>query len=174
MRHLASRAAHRAAGPKEPAAAHVVLGLGNLLNRDEGLGVHALQALEAELGESAAVSFVDGGVLGLDLLPLVERCSHLLLLDAVDAGAAAGSIVELTAEDLPRLSGAKLSLHQTTFQDVLALAAVRGRLPQEVHLVGVQPADLSLGVGLSAAVAAALPSALQRATAVLRRWGLLG
>ena len=167
----ATRAEQAAAGSKVPAAAHVVLGLGNLLNRDEGLGVHALQALEAE---SAAVSFVDGGVLGLDLLPLVERCSHLLLLDAVDAGAAAGSIVELTAEDLPRLSGAKLSLHQTTFQDVLALAAVRGRLPQEVHLVGVQPADLSLGVGLSAAVAAALPSALQRATAVLRRWGLLG
>ena len=70
----------------------IVLGLGNLLNRDEGLGVQALKILDAQLGEIPGLELVDGGVLGLNLLMWVEECSHLLILDAVNAGKPAGSV----------------------------------------------------------------------------------
>ena len=151
----------------------MVLGLGNILNRDEGVGVHALRALEAQFGRQADVEFVDGGVLGLNLLPFVEECSHLLILDAVDAGQAPGALVELGRDEIPLYSGVKLSQHQITFQEVLALAKIRDGLPLYLHLVGVQPADLSIGLELSPTVAAALPQAVEHASAILRGWGLL-
>jgi len=68
------------------AARKVVLGLGNLLNCDEGLGVQAVKRLDAQLGAQTDFELLDGGVLGLNLLMVVEECSHLLILDAVDAG----------------------------------------------------------------------------------------
>jgi hydrogenase maturation protease len=151
----------------------MVLGLGNILNRDEGVGVHALRALEAQLGRPAGVEFVDGGVLGLNLLPLVEECSHLLILDAADAGQAPGTLVELERDEIPLYSGVKLSQHQVTFQEVLALAKIRDGLPPHLHLIGVQPSDLSIGLDLSPTVAATIPHLLERASAVLRGWGLL-
>jgi hydrogenase maturation protease len=151
----------------------MVLGLGNILNRDEGVGVHALRALEAQLGRQASVELVDGGVLGLNLLPLVEECSHLLILDAVDAGQAPGRLVELERDEIPLYSGVKLSQHQVTFQEVLALAKIRDGLPPHLRLVGVQPADLSIGLELSPTVAAALPQVVERAGAILRGWELL-
>jgi hydrogenase maturation protease len=148
----------------------VVLGLGNLLNRDEGLGVHALRALERRLDDELGVELVDGGVLGLNLLPLVETCSHLLILDAVDAGRQPGAVVELTRDQIPLLTGVKLSEHQVTFQEVLGLASVRDRLPGTLHLIGAQPADLDIGLELSPAVAAAIPLIVERAVEVLSGW----
>jgi hydrogenase maturation protease len=151
----------------------MVLGLGNILNRDEGVGVHALRALEAQFGRQAGVEFVDGGVLGLNLLPLVEECSHLLILDAADARQAPGTLVELERNEIPLYSGVKLSQHQVTFQEVLALAKIRDGLPPYLHLIGVQPADLSIGLDLSPTVAATIPHVVERVGAILRGWGLL-
>ncbi|MCS6844534.1 MAG: HyaD/HybD family hydrogenase maturation endopeptidase [Caldilineales bacterium] len=154
----------------------LVLGIGNTLQRDEGVGVHALAALQAALSPAeaaGAVTFLDGGTLGLALLPVVEDATHLLILDAVDAHLPPGAVVELADDEIPLYSGVKLSQHQVTFQEVLALAGLRGRLPARLHLIGVQPADLSLGVDLSPTVAAVLPAVVQRAIAVLQRWGVL-
>ncbi len=154
----------------------VVLGLGNLLQKDEGFGVRAVQALEAGMEAELhrhAVELVDGGTLGLDLLPLVEDCSHLLVLDAVEAQASPGTLVELGQEAIPRFGGIKLSQHQVTFQEVLALADLRGHLPEQVYLIGIQPADLGSGLELSPVVEKMLPQAVQRAVEVLREWGLM-
>jgi hydrogenase maturation protease len=153
----------------------VVLGLGNLLEQDEGFGVRVVQALEMELGRElrqAGVELVDGGTLGLNLLPLVEDCSHLLVLDAVEAGAVPGTLVELAKEQIPLFSGIKLSQHQVTFQEVLALAGLRGNLPAQVYLIGVQPAVIASGLDLSDPVEAQLPAAIERAVEVLREWGI--
>ena len=150
----------------------VVLGLGNTLNRDEGLGVHVLKALERQLGATSQFEFVDGGVLGLNLLPFVEECSHLLLLDAVNAGQAPGAVVELKREQIPLYAGVKMSEHQITFQEVLALANMRGRLPQHLHLIGAQPIDLSIGVEPSPGILAVFPEIVARAESVLREWGM--
>jgi hydrogenase maturation protease len=150
----------------------VVLGLGNLLNRDEGLGVQALKLLDAQLGQQTQFELLDGGVLGLNLLMIVEECSHLLILDAVNVGRPAGTVVELRKEEIPLYSGVKLSQHQVTFQEVLGLANIRGYLPEHLHLIGIQPEDLSIGLELSPTVARALPQAVQKARLVLERWGL--
>jgi hydrogenase maturation protease len=152
----------------------VVLGLGNILNTDEGAGVEALSHLQAALGPSPAVELLDGGTLGLDLLPIVEDCSHLLILDAVNAGQSPGVVVELERDEIPLYSGVKLSEHQVSFQEVLGLAALRGLLPAKLHLIGVQPQTLAPGVGISPTVHAALPAMTLRALAVLSRWGLHG
>jgi hydrogenase maturation protease len=151
----------------------IVLGLGNTLQTDEGLGVYALEALAAQLGDVDGVEFIDGGVLGLNLLPLVESASHLLILDAANAGKAPGTVIELTRGQIPLYSGVKLSQHQLTFQEVLALASIRGLLPPNLHLVGAQPADLTVGLGMSETIEAALPEIVARATAVLQTWQLL-
>jgi len=142
------------------------------LNRDEGLGVHALKALEERLGSQADVELVDGGVLGLNLLPIVEECSHLLVLDAVDAGQPPGTLIELAGDEIPLRANLKMSEHQVSFQEVLGLAQMRGKLPPHLHLLGVQPADLSIGLDLSPVVKAAISRVVDRAVAILQEWGL--
>jgi hydrogenase maturation protease len=153
----------------------IVLGIGNTLNRDEGVGVHAVRALEAQRPRSPvagqpSVEYLDGGALGLNLLPIVEEASHLLILDAVDAHQPPGAVIELAGDEIPLFSGIKLSQHQITFQEVLGLAAVRGKLPAHLRLIGVQPADLEIGLDLSPTIAAALPEVVARACAVLAEW----
>jgi hydrogenase maturation protease len=151
----------------------VVLGLGNLLNRDEGMGVQALKVLDARLGSQSEVELLDGGVQGLNLLMIVEECSHLLILDAVNAGKPAGTVIELAKEQIPLYSGIKLSQHQITFQEVLGLANMRGKLPEFIHLVGIQPDDLSIGLELSPTIAHSLPEMVERARSRLLEWHLI-
>jgi hydrogenase maturation protease len=148
----------------------VVMGLGNTLNRDEGLGVQALKLLDAQLGAQADFELLDGGVLGLNLLMIVEECSHLLILDAVNVGKPAGTVVELNKEQIPLYAGVKLSQHQITFQEVLGLANIRGFLPEHLHLVGIQPEDISIGLELSPIIENALPEVVIRARKVLENW----
>jgi len=152
----------------------IVLGLGNTLNKDEGLGVHALEALKERLEARAPeVEFLDGGVLGLNLLPWVEDSSHLLVLDAINASKEPGTLIEMERDEIPLYTGIKLSDHQITFQEVLGLASFRKMLPANLHLVGLQPADISIGVGMSDTIQAMIPQVLDRAEAVLAAWSLL-
>jgi hydrogenase maturation protease len=154
----------------------LVLGIGNVLNTDEGVGVHAVRKLRQEFAELeaavAGVELQDGGTLGLSLLPLVEEATHLLLLDAVDVGEPPGTLVELEKEQIPYQGSMKLSQHQVTFQEVLGLALIRQKLPEHLHLIGIQPASLAIGVDLSPEVQAVLPQMLKRATRVLSAWGV--
>jgi len=149
----------------------VVLGLGNLLYGDEGFGVHALHQLQAQYPPNAPIGWIDGGVAGLDLLPLVESCTCLLVLDAVDAGLAPGSLCELHGEQLLRSTGLHLSEHQVSFQDVLGLAYIRGNLPSQLRLLGAQPARLATCAELSPALQAALEQLVPRAEAIIEDFG---
>jgi len=151
-------------------ARKVVLGLGNILNRDEGLGVRALELLNTQPGLPSGFELLDGGVLGLNLLMVVEECSHLLILDSVDAGMPPGALVELRKEEIPLFSGVKLSQHQVTFQEVLGLAAIRGHLPENLYLIGIQPLDISIGLDMSAEVRNNLPFVAARAATVMQQW----
>jgi hydrogenase maturation protease len=151
----------------------VVLGVGNILNRDEGLGVRALERLEQRYGALPGVEYIDGGVLGLSLLPLVEACDYLLILDAVDMGGDPGRVVDMGGDEIRLFSNVRMSEHQITFQEVLGLAFVRGRLPSNLHLLGLQPADLSIGLEMSAPIAARLDNIAAKAVEVLDGWGLV-
>ncbi len=151
----------------------VILGLGNILNKDEGIGVHALWQMQ-QSGKQwpPDVELVDGGTLGLRLLPYVESATHLIILDAVDAGKEPGELIELRGEEIPLYTGIKLSLHQSTFQEVLGLALARGNLPEHLYLLGIQPIDLSIGAEPSMEGWAAIPRLIRRAEAILREWGI--
>lgn len=156
----------------------IILGLGNTLNKDEGLGVYAMKTLELYFQLSTGlispeVEFLDGGVLGLNLLPWVEESSHLLVLDAVNAHKEPGTLIELKRDEIPLYTGIKLSDHQVTFQEVLALAQFRGNLPQKLHLIGIQPADISTGVDLSPLVAKTIPQVVEHAITILKEWNLI-
>ncbi len=159
--------------PGKPSASILVLGIGNILNTDEGVGVHAVRALQDKYPAPDAFTLSDGGTLGLNLLPLVDDATHLLILDAVDARREPGASIELEGADIPLFGGAKLSEHQITFQEVLGLAMLRGTLPGHLRLVGMQPADLSIGVGLSEVGQKTLPQMVSAAEAILRAWGVL-
>ncbi len=149
----------------------IVLGLGNLLNSDEGVGVHAVRVMQEQWATRYPdVDFVDGGTLGLNLLPIVERATHLLLLDCVNAGKPPATLVELDRAELRLFTTVKLSIHQITFQEVLAYAAIRDKLPEYLHLVGIQPVDLEISTELSPEVSAKMPQLLERADAVLQNW----
>jgi len=150
-----------------------ILGLGNLLYQDEGFGIHALRALMESPAAPEDVEFVDGGVLGMNLLPLVEESSHLLVLDAIDAGQPAGTVLELRGDQIVLGTATKLSEHQVGFQDVLGLARFRGYFPPSLHLIGVQPQYVNSGIGLSQAVASALPEVVTRAFATLKTWRIV-
>ncbi len=148
----------------------VVLGLGNMLYSDEGLGVHAMLNLQVKLSNRLGLEWLDGGVMGLDLLPLVEECSHLLVLDAVDAGLEPGSLVEIDRDEIPYYRGIRLSEHQVGFQEVMALARARESLPEHLILLGIQPDSFNLDLDLSPLARSSLPNLLKRATEVLNTW----
>lgn len=166
---------HPVAGPSlDPACDTLVLGIGNLLWADEGFGIRALETLHRQWRFRPSVRLMDGGTQGLYLLPYVESCRRLLVLDAVDYGLAPGTLKIARDSEVPAFLGAKkMSLHQTGFQEVLAVAALRGWRPDALVLVGMQPQMLDdYGGSLTATVKAALPGAVEAAVALLDDWGV--
>ena len=152
----------------------VVLGLGNLLWADEGFGVRCAEALYAGHRLPANVEVIDGGTQGLLLLPYVEAADRLLILDAIDFGLPPATLRVFHDDAVPAyLTAKKMSLHQTGFSEVLALAELKGALPAHITLIGVQPAELEdYGGSLSPAVRARLPEALAIAVQTLAEWGV--
>jgi hydrogenase maturation protease len=155
----------------------VVLGIGNLLLGDDGLGPIVVRELvrdgplDAVAGTPAGLppgtDLVDGGTTGLALLPTVAGARALVVVDAVDIGGhPPGTVHVLTG---PRIGDAyrpRLTAHQVGAGDLIGTARLSGTLPERVALVGVQPESLGLGVGLGPAVTAALPQAV----ATVRSW----
>lgn len=150
----------------------VVLGLGNVLMTDDGAGIAALFELDRRYEVPDEVERLDGGVLGLQLLGRVEDAVRLIVLDAVSTGREPGTIVRLGLGDIRAVFAKKLSMHQVGFNEVLAAAAIRGRQPPEMVVLGVEPAAIEGGLGLSAAVAAAVPALVAAAVAQLADWGV--
>ena len=153
----------------------LVLGLGNLLWADEGFGVRAVEALHAAFRFPEAVTLVDGGTLGLNLLGFVVSSRRMLVIDAIDLGLAPGTLRVLRDAEVPAWTRTRLSAHQNGFNDVLALAQLHGRAPDSTVLVGVQPAQIGdFGGSLTDAVKARLPEAVRLAEHELARWGFPG
>ncbi|MCX7892461.1 MAG: HyaD/HybD family hydrogenase maturation endopeptidase [Burkholderiales bacterium] len=152
-----------------------VLGIGNILWADEGFGVRAVEALHAAYAFPEGVELVDGGTLGLNLSTYVESTRRLLVLDAIDFALAPGTVKVLRDAEVPAWTKAKLSPHQTGFNDILAMAALRGCAPESVTVIGVQPVDLmSFGAALTAPVRSRLPEAVGLAAREIAAWGFPG
>lgn len=150
----------------------LVLGIGNVLWADEGFGVRCVETLHQRYAFSPNVQLVDGGTQGLYLLEHVCSASHVLVLDCIDFGLEPGTLRVFRGDEVPVWSDTKMSLHQATFQELLALARLRDRFPQRITLIGVQPAVMDdLGGSLSPCVRARLDEAVALALAELAAWG---
>ncbi len=149
----------------------LVLGLGNRLLSDDAAGPLAIDRLGERHPDRADAVFVDGGTVGLSLLPGIESAAGLIAIDASMLGAPAGAVhvFEGTAMDR-QVGGNKKTAHEVALADLLAAAALAGTLPQRRALVAVQPLTTALGMAPSAAVAAALPRVCQAVEDVLHRW----
>lgn len=151
----------------------LVLGIGNVLWADEGFGVRAVEALHAACTLPATVQLLDGGTQGLNLLEPVVSSEAVLVFDAIDLGLAPGTLRVLRDRDVPAWAATKMSLHQQSFQELLAIADLQGRFPPKLTLIGVQPERLAdFGGSLSASVRQQLPLAVEAAALELTRWGL--
>jgi hydrogenase maturation protease len=149
----------------------LVIGLGNPLMGDDGIGLAALEQLNGSRQLPGGVELVDGGTWGMNLLPLIESADTVILLDAIRLGRPAGTVIELEGDAVPRRLAHKLSPHQIDLGEVLALAALRGTLPPRLYAIGLEPAVVEMRTSLSPVVAAALPLLLAR---VVDRLELLG
>jgi hydrogenase maturation protease len=135
----------------------LVLGLGNVLLGDDGAGPAAIARLRDGYEAPAGTSVLDGGTLGLALLPYLEDARRVILVDAVAADEPPGTLVRLEGAEVGPAIATRLSPHQVGVADLLDGARWRGREPGQLILLGVVPASIDLGVGLSTPVRRSLP-----------------
>src|SRR5262245_36614170 len=150
----------------------LVLGIGNVLLGDEGAGVHAMRRLERECEGVHGVDFVDGGTLGLTLAGLLDSSAALIVFDAAEMKAAPGTVAVFEGEAMDAFLGSarKRSVHEVGLLDLMALAALDGRLPRRRALIGIQPQAIDWSAEPSEVVARALPAACGHARALIERW----
>lgn len=150
----------------------LVLGIGNLVMSDDGIGVRVVQSLAERYRFPEQVTVLDGGTLGLDLLPQVGEARRLVIVDAVDTGEAPGTLVRLTGEEIPLALETKLSPHQMGLKDLLTVASLLGQAPQETVLLGVQPQSVEMALELTPPVQAQLAPLVVRVLDELAAWGV--
>jgi hydrogenase maturation protease len=139
---------------------------------DDGIGVRVIQLLTERYRFPAGVTLLDGGTLGLDLLPQLEGVERLLVIDAVDAGGAPGSLARLAGDDVPVVLETKVSPHQMGLKDLLAVATLQGFDPREMVLWGVQPELIEMGMELSPVVSAQIEPLMENVLRELDGWGV--
>lgn len=150
----------------------LVVGLGNPLMTDDGIGLAALERLREAWDPPAGVELVDGGTWGVFLLPEIERAGAVVFLDAIRSGAAPGTVVELSREEIPgALSVTGLSVHQLGLADLVALATLRNTLPERTVAIGIEPDVVEMGTSLSRAAEASIGTVVDRTLARLAAWG---
>jgi hydrogenase maturation protease len=151
----------------------LVLGIGNILLKDEGVGVHVIKnmAQSAERGDPAlqGIDIVDGGTFGPNLIDVIAHRRKVVIVDAVQAEGEPGTVLRFGPEDLAARTEAGVSLHQVGLPETLIMAERLGCAPRDVTIFGVIPQDISPGLELTEAVEAAVPKVVELIKAELRR-----
>ncbi|OFC71556.1 HyaD/HybD family hydrogenase maturation endopeptidase [Alteromonas confluentis] len=152
----------------------LILGIGNVLWADEGFGVRCIEALNQDYVFEGDVKLMDGGTQGIYLVQHVQEADVLVVFDAIDYGLAPGTLKVVYNDDVPKFMGAKkMSLHQTGFQEVLAMAEFTGNYPSALLLVGCQPEELEdFGGSLRDVVKAQIEPAIDTALNYLTDFGI--
>lgn len=149
----------------------MILGVGNLLFTDEGVGIHVVQALGEEYSFSSNVSIEDGGVLGINLLGIISQADDLIVVDAIRNGGSPGTLYRLEGDAIPRRILAKNSLHQVDLLEALTLCQALDKVPETV-IIGVEPQDIeTLGLQLTPPVRARLADLKEMTLRELDRLG---
>ncbi len=137
----------------------LVVGVGNLIQRDDGFGVHAVRALAGQVLPDN-VDLFDGGSLGPEMLPWLEGRRKIVFIDAVNAGMAPGTLFRFEPQDLQYHMEEKTSIHQIGLIDTLSMAELMGDIPDEVVIIGVQPKVIDWGEDLSPELENVVPKAI--------------
>lgn len=160
------------ANARDSAAASIVmLGIGNVLLGDDGVGIRLVERLRSDAA-FAAVDFVDGGTLGFNLLGLIETTEFLLVADAANLDEVPGTVRLYQNEEMDRFlaSPRRRSVHEVGLCDLLDMARLLGCLPGRRALLCVQPRTIDWTEALSAPVASTFDAAAAQASNVLRKW----
>jgi hydrogenase maturation protease len=157
--------------PATPRSPVLVLGMGNLLLEDEGLGVRALEILQRRYEIPPEVELLDGGTTGMGLLDDISEREHLIVLDAVQTGDPPGTLVRLAGDDVPVYFSMRISPHQLGLSDVLATLELSGEKPAEVVVLGLVPQSLEMSLELTELIAEQLATLVGSAVTELERLG---
>ena len=149
----------------------LVLGIGNVLLMDEGVGVRAVEEIDRRFRLPESVETLDGGTSGIDLLPYIRNRDYLIIIDAVKSGHPPGTVVRVEGEDVPARFRTRISPHQLGLSDLLAAARLTDDLPKRMVLFGVEPKRLEMALGLSDDVKAGLEKLIDAVIRELRSLG---
>jgi hydrogenase maturation protease len=148
------------ARPSQPARTDrcpvLVLGVGNILLRDEGVGVRVVEAMQ-QMDLPPGVELVDGATAGFDLLDVLADRQKVIVIDAIDGDFKPGTVLRFSAEEATPQAHAGVSLHEVGILEALAATRLLGIAPAEVTVLGVKPKDDGYGLELSAQVGALVP-----------------
>jgi len=150
----------------------VVLGIGNLLLGDEGVGIHVIESMDKSYTFSPSINFIDGGTSGIDLIPYFEECKKMIIIDAVDSHEEPGYITILKNEEIHYRFNTKLSLHYSGLSDVLSIMKLQEITAPDMILIGVQPKIVEIGIELSNTISEKMEHILKIITNKLEEWGI--
>lgn len=150
----------------------LVLGIGNTLLADEGVGIAAMHELETKFGSRGDIEFLDGGTLSFTLAVPISACDALLVIDAAELGGVPGTVRSFEGEEMDRFLGEnrKCSVHEVGLLDLMSISLLTGHWPQRRALIGVQPAVIGWGEDLTPEVAAALPEVIDCSSEIIERF----
>ena len=150
----------------------LVLGIGNTLLTDEGVGIVAMRELEARFGSRKDIEFLDGGTLSFTLAVPISECTALLVIDAAEFAAKPGEVRSFEGEEMDRFLGEnrKSSVHEVGLLDLRSISVLTGYWPKQRALIGVQLGVVDWGETLTPAVAAAIPAVSEIAAGIIGRF----
>jgi hydrogenase maturation protease len=149
----------------------LIMGVGNTLLSDDGVGIHVTDSLRPLAARYPEISIIDGGTLGLSLLPDIEDAAALIVVDAGEIGGEPGEIRVFRNEEMDRqLAGKKSTVHELAVADLLAAATMSGKQPDERALVAIQPASTDWGLAPTPHVQKAIPLVRDLVESMARDW----
>jgi hydrogenase maturation protease len=149
-----------------------IVGIGNILMSDDGVGVFAVRELQKRYTFPESVKLIDGGTKSLELLPYIEGMERVLFIDAVDFNKHPGYIGELSGEKISEYFSTKLSVHQIALPDLIGVGRLTGMLTEELHLVGIQPLSVNTGYGLTEPIRARVDRLIEKVIEKLKQWNI--
>jgi hydrogenase maturation protease len=150
----------------------LVLGIGNTLLTDEGIGIHVLQALESELANWPDVTLLDGGTLSFTLAGPIEDADALIVVDAANIKTKPGEWALLKGEEMDAflMGNRKSTVHEVGLTDLRAIAMLAGHWPEKRAMLAIRPDVVDWGELPTPAVAAAIPPACAAIRGLIREW----
>jgi len=148
-----------------------VMGIGNILMQDEGIGVHIVRELE-KYDFNPHITLIDGGNMGMDLLPFFDEYNKMIIVDAVDFEKEPGFIDTIENDDILALFTTKMSLHHLGLKDVLSYAKLLDQTPDDLCLIGIQPEEVEMEMQLSETIQSRFNKLLNLSLLKLKTWGV--